>query len=116
MNIIGPDALVFGVDDLAACSRYLTDYGLQPVGLNADVTVAIGQTIEIDLASFDPDDLPLRTARLLGSADVIVHDGSVPEVILNRARADAVRKIGAAPEAIDSRIVVILRSPQAKPG
>ncbi|MDD0838882.1 VOC family protein [Curvibacter sp. HBC61] len=35
MNIIGPDALVFGVDDLAACSRYLTDYGLQPVGVDA---------------------------------------------------------------------------------
>ena len=32
MNIIGPDALVFGVDDVAACSRYLTDYGLTPVG------------------------------------------------------------------------------------
>ena len=31
MNIIGPDALVFGVDDLAACSQYLTDYGLTPV-------------------------------------------------------------------------------------
>ncbi|HEU0201725.1 MAG TPA: VOC family protein [Burkholderiaceae bacterium] len=34
MNIIGPDALVFGVDDVAACSQYLTDYGLKPVGLN----------------------------------------------------------------------------------
>ena len=32
MNIIGPDALVFGVDDVAACAQYLTDYGLQPVG------------------------------------------------------------------------------------
>jgi catechol 2,3-dioxygenase-like lactoylglutathione lyase family enzyme len=32
MNIIGPDALVFGVDDVAACSQYLTDYGLAPVG------------------------------------------------------------------------------------
>lgn len=32
MNIIGPDALVFGVDDVAGCSQYLTDYGLQPVG------------------------------------------------------------------------------------
>jgi hypothetical protein len=32
MNIIGPDALVFGVDDLAACTQYLADYGLQPVG------------------------------------------------------------------------------------
>ncbi|MET3117687.1 catechol 2,3-dioxygenase-like lactoylglutathione lyase family enzyme [Undibacterium sp. GrIS 1.8] len=34
MNIIGPDALVFGVDDLAACTQYLTDYGLTPVGNN----------------------------------------------------------------------------------
>jgi hypothetical protein len=32
MNIIGPDALVFGVDDVAACAQYLTDYGLQPAG------------------------------------------------------------------------------------
>ncbi|MGM9490328.1 VOC family protein [Ideonella sp. YS5] len=32
MNIIGPDALVFGVDDVAACSQYLTDYGLTAVG------------------------------------------------------------------------------------
>lgn len=32
MNIIGLDALVFGVADLAACSRYLRDYGLDEVG------------------------------------------------------------------------------------
>ncbi|WP_332745314.1 VOC family protein [Hydrogenophaga sp.] len=35
MNIIGPDALVFGVDDVAACAQYLTDYGLDPVGVTA---------------------------------------------------------------------------------
>lgn len=35
MNIIGPDALVFGVDDVAACVAYLTDYGLDPVGVTA---------------------------------------------------------------------------------
>jgi catechol 2,3-dioxygenase-like lactoylglutathione lyase family enzyme len=35
MNIIGPDALVFGVDDVAACAQYLTDYGLKPAGVNA---------------------------------------------------------------------------------
>lgn len=34
MKIIGPDALLFGVDDLAACTQYLTDYGLEPVGGN----------------------------------------------------------------------------------
>lgn len=32
MNILGPDTLLFGVDDVAACSQYLTDYGLEPVG------------------------------------------------------------------------------------
>lgn len=31
MKIIGPDALVFGVDDVAACAQYLRDYGLKPV-------------------------------------------------------------------------------------
>ena len=35
MKIIGPDALVFGVDDVGACTRYLTDYGLTPVGVDA---------------------------------------------------------------------------------
>ena len=34
MKIIGPDALLFGVDDMAACTQYLTDYGLEPVGGN----------------------------------------------------------------------------------
>jgi len=28
MNILGPDYLVFGVDDLAGCRQFLTDYGL----------------------------------------------------------------------------------------
>ena len=28
MNIIGPDAVAFGVDDVAACKEYLTAYGL----------------------------------------------------------------------------------------
>ena len=36
MNIIGPDALVFGVDDVAACGSYLTAFGLEPVGADAE--------------------------------------------------------------------------------
>jgi catechol 2,3-dioxygenase-like lactoylglutathione lyase family enzyme len=32
MKIVGLDELVFGVDDVAACSRYLVDYGLKDVG------------------------------------------------------------------------------------
>jgi catechol 2,3-dioxygenase-like lactoylglutathione lyase family enzyme len=35
MNIIGPDTLVFGVDDVAATTQYLVDYGLTPVGVTA---------------------------------------------------------------------------------
>ena len=79
--------------------------------LHSDVETAAGQTVEIVLASHDPDDLTLRAARLLGSADMIVHDGSVPSAILDRARADAVRVIGEAPAEIGTRLAVILRSP-----
>lgn len=32
MNILGPDTLYFGVDDVALCERFLKDYGLEPVG------------------------------------------------------------------------------------
>src|SRR6202158_5644105 len=35
MNVIGADALIFGVDDVGGCTQYLTDYGLRPVGVNA---------------------------------------------------------------------------------
>jgi catechol 2,3-dioxygenase-like lactoylglutathione lyase family enzyme len=31
VKILGPDALVFGVDDLDSCYRYLSDYGLKKV-------------------------------------------------------------------------------------
>jgi catechol 2,3-dioxygenase-like lactoylglutathione lyase family enzyme len=36
MKIVGLDAVIFGVDDVGACAQYLTDYGLQPVGVSAD--------------------------------------------------------------------------------
>lgn len=32
MNIIGPDTLIFGVDNVADCEQFLTDYGLISVG------------------------------------------------------------------------------------
>ena len=34
MNIIGPDYLVFGVDDVAGSIEYLTAFGLKPVGVS----------------------------------------------------------------------------------
>jgi len=69
---------------------------------------------EVRLASTDPDDLTLRHARLLGSADVVVHEPGVAEAVLLRARADAVRlAIGAGqpvPEGLSGTIVT-LRAP-----
>ena len=53
----------------------------------------------IRLLSTDPDDLTLRAARLLGEADHIFHPPYAPAAILDRARADAVRHIAAAPPA-----------------
>ena len=47
--------------------------------------------LEFTVTSNDPDDLTLRQLRSLGTADVIVHEPGVPDAILNRARADAVR-------------------------
>lgn len=35
MNILGPDSLIFGVDDVAACTQYLTDYGLAAVDVSS---------------------------------------------------------------------------------
>lgn len=69
--------------DPAAASR-VADWlaGVQP---------APAAPVEITVRSPDPDDLTLREARLLGSADLLVHEAAVPEAILLRARADAAR-------------------------
>lgn len=72
---------------------------------------ASGQT-EFTLLSDDPDDLTLRQARWLGSADAVCHEPGVPDAVLIRARADAVRKPlspgETAPE-LSGRVVVIRR-------
>ena len=70
-----------------------------------------GGVVEIRLASADPDDLTLRQARLLGSADVLAHEPDVPSVILDRARADAVRRVIAPGEVVPSGegLIVVLR-------
>lgn len=48
-----------------------------------------GGKFEIVLRSLDPDDLTLREARWLGSADLVAYEQGVPAAIRNRARADA---------------------------
>jgi uroporphyrin-III C-methyltransferase/precorrin-2 dehydrogenase/sirohydrochlorin ferrochelatase len=51
----------------------------------------------IRLISTDPDDLTLRQARALASADRVYHRPDIPAAILDRARADAARLCEAMP-------------------
>lgn len=90
---------IFAAQDDAAVDRWLAGTGDgTPRGV-----------YEITLRTLHPDDLTLREARLLGSADVVAHDAAVPETILVRARADAVRTpIG---EKAEGDLVVVLRAP-----
>ncbi|HET9630574.1 MAG TPA: NAD(P)-dependent oxidoreductase [Novosphingobium sp.] len=70
--------------------------------------------VEIALGSADPDDLTLRQSRLLGSADLVVHEPGVPEAVLLRARADAVRKTLHSGEQVSENVglVVLVRAPR----
>jgi catechol 2,3-dioxygenase-like lactoylglutathione lyase family enzyme len=52
MNIIGPDELVFGVEDLETCATYLTDYGLARV--SAERFEALDGTAVVLRAASDP--------------------------------------------------------------
>ncbi len=69
---------------------------LDPLAEGGDVAAwlngaggSAGGRCEITLRSTDPDDLTLREARLLGSADLVAYEPGVPPAVLNRARADA---------------------------
>lgn len=64
----------------------------------------------IILTSADPDDLTVRQARWLASADLVVHSAETPPAILARARADAARLEGVAVPPGAAGLVVLLRS------
>ena len=51
----------------------------------------LGGPVTLTVASDDPDDLTLRQARLLGTADCILFEPGIVPAILDRARADAAR-------------------------
>ena len=61
------------------------------------------------LSSPDPDDLTLRQARLLGSADAVIAQPGVAPEILARARADAMRLAWPQDGDLPGGLVVILR-------
>lgn len=76
-----------------------------------------GGTHEIVLRSSDPDDLTLREARWLGSADLVAYEPGVPAAILTRARADAeqceLEAGAAAPD--QTGLTVVIRRGSAAP-
>ena len=64
MNIIGPDSLVFGVDDVAACERFFTDYGLKPAG-NGTFEALDGTSVVIRARDDESLPAPLETGSML---------------------------------------------------
>lgn len=89
MKIIGPDALVFGVDDVAACAQYLTDYGLSP-GATPGYFEALDGTAVVIRAKDDPSLPPsMGTASMLretvyGVADQYSLDAIAAELAKDR--------------------------------
>jgi len=105
--------------DGSARRRALTDAlapggVLDPLGPSRDVAgwldggaMQDGTLVRMSLASPDPDDLTLRQARALASADRVYHRADVPPAILDRARADAARiACDAAPSGTGPGLVV----------
>ena len=69
-------------------------------------------TVELTITSPDPDELTLRAARLLGSADLVAYEPGVAPAILDRARADA-RRLAIAPGGLvpkQAGLVFVLRA------
>ncbi|MBV8123100.1 MAG: VOC family protein [Paucibacter sp.] len=87
MNIIGPDALVFGVDDLPACRQYLVDYGLKDAG--EDRFEALDGTAIVLRAKNDPALPPaMGTASLLRGTVYGVGDAAALDAIETELRRD----------------------------
>ena len=87
MNIIGPDALVFGVDDLAACRQYLFDYGLKDAG-NGRFEALDGTSVVVrakDDPSLPP---PMGTATQLRETVYGVADAATLDAIEAELRRD----------------------------
>jgi catechol 2,3-dioxygenase-like lactoylglutathione lyase family enzyme len=91
MNIIGLDTLVFGVDDVASCARYLTDYGLTPVRLTeAGGTFEALDGTSVTLRHKDDATLPppLGTASLLRKTTYGVVDAAALAAVGAELRKD----------------------------
>jgi catechol 2,3-dioxygenase-like lactoylglutathione lyase family enzyme len=84
MNIIGPDSLLFGVDDVAACSQYLVDYGLKPLGVaNGGARFEAMDRTYIEIHHRDDPNLPpsMETLSMLRKTVYGVTDAAALDAI-----------------------------------
>ena len=87
MNIIGPDSLVFGVDDVDACSDYFTDYGLSPAG-NGVFEALDGTSVVIKPRDDASLPAPLETASMLRKTVYGVADQPTLDAIADELGTD----------------------------
>ena len=94
MNILGPDYLVFGVDDLAGCRQFLLDYGLREQE-NGFFSALDGTGVL--LRERDDPSLPaaLPSGSQLRETVYGVADSTTLEVIAETLRRDREVKLGA---------------------
>ena len=89
MNIIGLDELLFGVDDVAACTQYLCDYGLTPVTTVNGRFEAEDGTAVVIRPQDDPSLPPgLGTASMLRKTTYGVADAATLQAIADELGRD----------------------------
>src|SRR5689334_3164277 len=99
MNIIGPDELVFGVEDLETCSRFLRDYGLARAGHSSEAVrfEALDGTAVVLKSASDKSLAPPTSAKsLLRETIYGVGDEASLEAIAAELRKD--REVSRAPD------------------
>jgi len=92
MSITGLEGLVFGVDDVAACTQYLTDYGLRAVG---DGRFEALDGTAVTIAAADAAHLPpsMGTASMLRKTIYGVADQATLDAIAAELRTDREVKV-----------------------
>lgn len=91
MNIIGLDEVVFGVEDVAGCTQFLTDYGLLPVQVSAagGRFEALDGTAVVIRRADDPALPPaLGTGCMLRKTVMGVADAAALDAIASELRRD----------------------------
>ena len=86
MNIIGPDTMIFGVDDLDGSVQFLTDYGLRK---------AEGGSLGASFEALDGTTAVVRHSSDRGLARAVAAAPNLREVIYGVGDAGTLQKIGA---------------------